>query len=111
MAEYGQRFAENDINLPDLIDQHLKEIGRWVHAALSKNRRMERLSALDASNSPTVCNQAYKCRYKPASPSYGQRRSGLDSQASSGRSHPCGVRNREGSPLGDAAVAMGRVMS
>jgi hypothetical protein len=29
MAEYGQRFAENDIGfsvLPDLIDQHLKEV-------------------------------------------------------------------------------------
>src|SRR6516225_7630928 len=52
MSEYGQRFAENDIDmavLPDLTEQHLKDLGVSLGHRLKMRRAISDLSNVSAA--------------------------------------------------------------
>src|SRR5262245_19300310 len=58
MAEYAERFAENDIDmavLPDLTDQHLKDLGVSLGHRLKMRRAIRELSNVSAAvTAPSV---------------------------------------------------------
>jgi SAM domain (Sterile alpha motif) len=71
LGQYAQRFAENDISfsvLPDLTDQHLKEIGVSLGHRLQLLRAITELTSRESRCHCTVCRST---GHRRASPSHG----------------------------------------
>jgi SAM domain (Sterile alpha motif) len=61
LGQYAQRFAENDISfsvLPDLTDQHLKEIGVSLGHRLQLLRAIANLDKAAVSSAPPIAAAA-----------------------------------------------------
>jgi len=60
MSEYAQRFAENRIDLtvlPELTDQHLKDLGIALGDRLKMLRAIRELSNAAPPHEPEHCNR------------------------------------------------------
>jgi hypothetical protein len=69
LGQYAQRFAENDISfsvLPDLTDQHLKEIGVSLGHRLQLLRAIAELTSRDKG--PTEAIVASSASFAPQDP-------------------------------------------
>src|SRR6516225_5568334 len=68
MPEYAERFAENKIDisvLPDLTDQHLKDLGVWLGHRLKMLRAIRDLSGASVAVTASSAGGALRSRAGP----------------------------------------------